>query len=179
MNLHLRGGDPLKYRGDVLILGHFSDIKPLTGTVAHLDWMFNASISNLWKARPDLLDFAGQTLLPTLGKLPFPYLVLMGLGQREAFSGDLRQEIYRMGLQAALGMEARNVGCEGIPVSENMDMSVIDDFFLTSGKLGDKVFDHAALFIPSAELLTEAKTVYTSSEEGIDEAESLSTESTL
>lgn len=164
MNLHLRGGDPLKYRGDVLILGHFSDIRPLTGTVAYLDWMFNASISNLWKAKSSLLDFGGQALLPTLGKLPFPYLVLMGLGRREKFSLDLRQETYRLGLMAALGMEAQRVGFEGIPVSENMDMSVIDDFSLTVGKLGDTSLKNAALFIPSPELLAEARTVYVNSE---------------
>jgi len=177
MNLHLRGGDPLKYRGDVLILGHFSDIKPLTGTVAYLDWMFNASVSNLWKKKSGLLDFGTQTLIPTLGKLPFPYLVLMGLGQQEDFSGDLRQEIYRMGLVAALGMEGHRVGCEGIPVSGILDMSVIDDFSRTAGKLNDDSLENAALFIHSPDLLAEAKTVYTSSDGNEDGAELLPAES--
>ncbi|TNF47324.1 hypothetical protein EP232_03525, partial [bacterium] len=172
MDLHLRGGDPLKYRGDVLILSHFSDIRPLTGTVACLDWTFNASISNLWKARSSLLDFGGQTLLPTQGKFPFPYVVLLGLGRREKFSEDLRQEIYRLGLMAALGMQARRIGCEGVPVSDNMDMSVIDDFSRTVGKLGDTPLKNAALFISSPELLAEARTVYVNSQMDGDATES-------
>lgn len=169
MNLYLRGGDPLKYRGDVLVLGHFSDTKPLAGTVAYLDWMFNASLSNLWKAKPGLLDFGVQTLLPTLGKLPFPYLVLMGLGRKGDLSGDLRKEIYRMGLNAALGMKARKLGCEVIPVSGKMDMSAIDDFALVAGKFGEGSLENASLFVPSPELLTEAKKVYTQME--VDEEE--------
>ncbi len=127
MAVQIRGGNALNYRGDVLLLFHPLDIKPLTGTLALLDWRCNAAVSVLWKKKPDLFKFGQLTMLATQGKVPTETVIMTGLGSGEEFSQDLRKEAYRLAFAAAVKLGGRKVAVEGIPIAGLHDQGVLDD----------------------------------------------------
>lgn len=127
MAVQIRGGDALNYRGDVLLLFHPSDVKPLAGTLGLLDWRCNAAVSVLLKRKPGLFNFGQLTVLATQGKIPTQTVVLTGLGSEEEFSRDLRKEAYRLALEAAAKLGGRKVAIEGIPLGGRHDKGVLDD----------------------------------------------------
>jgi len=132
MAVQIRGGNALNYRGDVLLLFHPSDVKPLTGTLALLDWRCNASVSVLWKKKPDLFKFGQLTVLATQGKVPTQTVVMTGLGTVEEFSRDMRKEAYRLALEAAAKLGGRKIALEGIPLAGLHDKGVLDDLVATA-----------------------------------------------
>jgi hypothetical protein len=133
MAVQIRGGNALNYRGDVLLLFHPSDVKPLAGTLALLDWRCNAAVSVLWKRKPDLFNFGQLTVLATQGKVPTQTVVLTGLGTSEEFGRDMRIEAYRLALEAAAKLEGRKVAVEGIPLAGVHDKGVLDDLVVAAG----------------------------------------------
>lgn len=127
MAVQIRGGDALNYRGDVLLLFHPSDVKPLVGTLALLDWRCNAAVSALLRKKPGLFKFGQLTILATQGKIPTQTVIMTGLGSEEEFSPDLRKEAYRLALEAAAKLGGRKVAVEGIPLAGRHDKGVLDD----------------------------------------------------
>ena len=127
MAIQIRGGNALNYRGDVLLLFHPSDVKPLAGTLALLDWRCNAAVSILWKRKPDLFKFGQLTVLATQGKVPTPTVILTGLGSGEEFGRDLRKEAYRLALDAAVKLGAGKFAVEGIPLAGVHEKGVLSD----------------------------------------------------
>ncbi len=154
MKLHLRGSDPMKFDGDALILGHFDDICPLTGFMGQLDWVLNASISKLWKKRPDLFQFGTITLLATQGKISAFQVLLVGLGSKDKFNREMRREAFTLGFSSAAGIGAEKLAIEAFPVNgdrdRNIDEDLITSFPSTGNALGGKLF----LYVGSPELLT-------------------------
>ena len=153
MAVQIRGGNALNYRGDVLLLFHPSDVKPLTGTLALLDWRCNAAVSVLWKRKPHLFTFGQLTVLATQGKIPTETAILIGLGSGKDFNADLRREAYRLALDAAVRLGGGKVAVEGIPVSGLYDKGVLDDLttaarpFEKNGKLTVSLFSTDKEFI--------------------------------
>ncbi len=133
MAVQIRGGNALNYRGDVLLLFHPSDVKPLAGTLALLDWRCNAAVSVLWKRKPDLFKFGQLTVLATQGKVPTQTVVLTGLGTSEELGRDMRIEAYRLALEAAAKLGGRKVAVEGIPLAGVHDKGVLDDLVVAAG----------------------------------------------
>ena len=127
MTIQIRGGDSLNYRGDVLLLFHPSDVRPLTGTLALLDWRCNAAVSLLWKKKPGLFKFGQLTALATSRKVPTETVILTGLGPAEDFGLDLRREAYRLAIDAAVRLGAEKVAVEGIAIDGIYDRSVLED----------------------------------------------------
>lgn len=132
MAVQIRGGNAMNYRGDFLLLFHTSDIKPLTGTPALLDWRCNSAISALWKRKPDLFKFGQLTVLATQGKVPTRTVILTGLGSGRELDGGLRKEAYRLALEAAVKLGGGKVAVEGILVSDVHDRSILDDLVTVS-----------------------------------------------
>jgi len=155
MTVQIRGGNALNYRGDVLLLFHPADVKPLNGTLALLDWRCNAAISVLWKRKPDLFKFGQLTVLATGGKIPTQTVILTGLGPGENFGPDLRAEAYRLALDAAVKLGGGKVAVEGIPLSGLQDEGVLEDLvaavesFEKRGKLSLSLFSTDKDFILS------------------------------
>ena len=127
MAIQIRGGNALNYRGDALLLFHPSDVRPLTGTLALLDWRCNAVVSILWKRKPDLFRFGQLTILATSNKVPTETVILTGLGDGEDFGLDLRREAYRIALDAAVKLGGGKIAVEGIPIGDVNDKGVLDD----------------------------------------------------
>lgn len=155
MAVQIRGGNALNFRGDALLLFHPSDVKPLTGTLALLDWRCNAAVSLLWKRKPDLFRFGQLTVLATNSKVPTDAVILTGLGSREDFGADLRREAYRLALDAAANMGGGKVAVEGVPLAGVHDRSVLEDLeaaahsYEAGGKLTVSLFSTDKEFIHS------------------------------
>ena len=155
MAIQIRGGNALNYRGDALLLFHPSDVRPLTGTLALLDWRCNAVVSILWKRKPDLFKFGQLTVLATSSKVPTETVILTGLGDGEEFGPDLRREAYRLALDAAVNLGGVKVAVEGVPIGEVNDKGVLDDLaavesqYGKSGKLTVSLFSNDKDFILS------------------------------
>lgn len=155
MAIQIRGGNALNFRGDALLLFHPSDVRPLTGTLALLDWRCNAAVSILWKRKPDLFKFGQLTVLATNNKVPTETVILTGLGDGEEFGLDLRREAYRLALDAAVNVGGGKIAVEGIPIGEVNDMGVLDDLAAAvsphekNGKLAVSLFSNDKDFILS------------------------------
>ena len=128
MRIRTRKGSPLNYKGDLLVVGHFADIRPLTGAAAAMDWRLNASMSALWKAKSDLLDFGTLTLFPSQQKTKFDGVLLVGLGPKEEFTRDLRREAYRLAVTSASGIGIRALAAEGFTVPDGGEDDMMEDF---------------------------------------------------
>lgn len=154
MKLHLRGSDPMNFKGDLLILGHFSSVCPLSGYTGMMDWVLNASISRLWKEKPDLLDFGKVTLLASQGKVSPGQVLLLGLGEQEAFTRRFRKEAYGLGFTSAAGLGARKLALEAFPVKGDRDSNIDEDLLAAYDILGNAVPEVVYLYIDSPEVLT-------------------------
>lgn len=160
MKIQLRGGNPLKYRGDVLVLNHCSDHRPLRGTIGSLDWLFNSALSRLWKWKDSLLDFGQVTLLSTQGKIPPSRVLLVGTGVESELSDDLRREAYRIALKAADGISTGSIALEGISIQGKWDMDVVEDLTRVLEEMTDPAVKQVDLYLPSPELLASARKVF-------------------
>jgi hypothetical protein len=158
MPIQIRGGNALNYRGDILMLFHPSDVKPLAGTLAMLDWRCNAAVSVLWKRKPDLFKFGQLTVLATQGKVPAPTVILTGLGSGEEFSRDLRKEAYRLALDAAGRLEGRKLGVEGIPLAGVHEKGVLDDLAASAAPFEKKWQVNVSLFLTDKEFTLSLRT---------------------
>jgi hypothetical protein len=127
MKIQVRKGNCLDYKGEVIILFHFSDIRPLTGNLALLDWRCNASVSILWKRKQDLLKFGQLTIIATQGKIPTDTVILAGLGAIDTLDRDLRKEACRLALEAALKVGAREVAVDGSSLVSDQEHITADD----------------------------------------------------
>lgn len=117
----------MNFRGDAMLLFHHSDVRPLEGKIALVDWRLNAAVSILWKRKPELLRFGQLTVVATQGKLPSETIILAGLGNTTEFSGDLRREIYRLAIESSLSLGLSRVAVQGVPLSdEDVDLSLED-----------------------------------------------------
>lgn len=127
MKIQLRGRNCLNYRGDIILLFHHSDIRPLTGNLALLDWRCNAAVSILWKRKTDLFKFGQLTILATQGKVPVETVILTGLGTSGGFDKDLRKEACRLALGAAFKVGAVDVAVDGTSLGSGQENQIADD----------------------------------------------------
>ncbi|UCG38927.1 MAG: hypothetical protein JSV00_01450 [bacterium] len=151
MEIQIRGGDCLNYRGDVLLLFHHSDVRPLTGSLALLDWRSNAAVSLLWKKKKELLRFGQLTIIATQGKIPTETVILTGLGPSDEFSADLRREGYRLALEAALKIGAVAMAEDGVPLKKGFDKGVLADLQSALSRTGGAETATVALFVQDKE----------------------------
>jgi hypothetical protein len=81
--------EPLeRVRADLAVAAFFADERPLRGDAGRADWRLLGMLSELLRAGR-LRGAAGEALLvPTLGRLLAPRLLLLGLGDRKAFGAS-------------------------------------------------------------------------------------------
>jgi hypothetical protein len=148
MKVRVRGGNCLDFGGDALLLFHHSDVRPLTGTLALLDWRCNAAVSRLWKRKEDLLRFGQLTILATQGKVRAGTAILTGLGPMEAIDADLRHEALRLAVVAALGVGAKDVAVDGAALRGDGGEDVKEDLRRVLGSVKTGGNFSVALFLP-------------------------------
>ena len=158
MVLRYRSGDILGFEGDLVLLGHFADARPLTGALGRFDWRNCAAVSRLWKAREGMFEFGRLSLVPSQGKIPAGGVLIAGLGRRREFNADLRKEIHRLGLEAAARMRARDVAAEALPAESDGPMNPVDDFGAALEKAGRGSFGSLILYVADPEILPSLRT---------------------
>lgn len=154
MLLRYRGGDILDFRGDLVILGHFCDTKPLTGAIGRFDWRSGAAVSRLWKVRQEMFEFGRLTLVPSQGKIPSAGVLIAGLGPRPSFSRDLRREIHRLSLCAASRMKVGSVAAEALAAEGEPGMDSVEDFVQVLEKDVKGAFQGVVLSVSNPSLLS-------------------------
>ncbi len=125
-------GDILALPGDTLVLGQFGDERPLLRAAGRLDWLLNAALSRLWRARPALFSFGGMAAAVTGGRVPAPRAVVVGLGEKGRFDRERRVEAFRVALRAAAGMGARQLLLEAFPLGDGHLGAVEEDLALAA-----------------------------------------------
>ena len=156
MKIRVRAGNCLSFGGDALLLFHHSDIRPLVGNVALLDWRCNATVSRLWKRKENLLKFGQLTILATQGKVPAGTAILTGLGPVGAFDGDLRKEALRAAFETALNVGARDVAVDGAVLGGDEGEGVAEDIRSVLGSMKIKGTFTLALFFPDKQRMQSA-----------------------
>lgn len=77
-----------KVRTDVLVVGIFSDVRPLRGLAAEIDWIHQGVLSRLILGEK-ISGKVGETiLLATQRKLPTSKVLIQGLGDKRSFNGS-------------------------------------------------------------------------------------------
>lgn len=102
MRVQVRRGSCLDFTGDAVLFFHHSDIRPLEGSLALLDWRCNGIVSRLWKKKRDLMDFGRMSIIAPQGKVPASKALITGLGPAGSLDSDLRKEALRIALSGAL-----------------------------------------------------------------------------
>jgi hypothetical protein len=127
MKIQVRGGNCLSHSADVMLLFHHSDIRPLTGSVALLDWRCNAAVSILWKRKKDLFRFGQLTIVASQGKVPVETVILTGLGASKDLDKDMRREACRLALGAAIKVGAMDIAIDGASLAVGQGKEITDD----------------------------------------------------
>ena len=101
MKILARRGSCLDFAGDAVLFFHHSDIRPLEGALALLDWKCNAAVSRLLKRKKGLLEFGRMSILAPQGKIPAEKALITGLGPYGSLDRDLCAEAVRIALKGA------------------------------------------------------------------------------
>ena len=81
-----------RIRSEILILGFFQDVRPITGYAAEIDWFTNGIISSLIRQNKITGTLGEATLLAT-SKVLTPKILLIGLGQKKEYSYKILQQL--------------------------------------------------------------------------------------
>jgi len=96
-------------RGDLLAVYIWEDVRPLRGAAGLLDWRLCGKVSGLIQSGRLTGGEGEQLLLPSAGRLPWRFVMVMGLGPRVGFSGArFRKALLRL-FTAARGIGVHDV----------------------------------------------------------------------
>jgi hypothetical protein len=96
-------------RGDLLAVHIWSDVRPLAGAAGLVDWRLCGKLSALMQVGRLTGADGEQLLLPTGGRLPWRFAMVMGLGPRAGFSvARFRAAMARLGA-AVRGLDIHEI----------------------------------------------------------------------
>jgi hypothetical protein len=96
-------------RGDLLAVYIWQDVRPLRGAAGLLDWRLCGKLSELIQSGRLTGAEGEQLLLPSGGRLPWRFVMVIGTGTRAAFTGTrFRAAVARL-FTAARGLEVRDL----------------------------------------------------------------------
>jgi hypothetical protein len=84
-----------RMQADLVVVGIFSDDRPLRGGAARVDWRLCGRISALLESGVLTGDRSEAVLMPSPGSLRAPRILLLGLGERRSFRIASAQEVMR------------------------------------------------------------------------------------
>lgn len=84
-----------RIQADILVLGIFSDERPLSGLAGEVDWFACGIVSRLIRGNKVRGALGEQTLLATERKLPAPKVLICGLGERARFDRARLRQVCR------------------------------------------------------------------------------------
>lgn len=104
---------------DLVVVGLFSDDRPLRGGAARVDWRLCGLISSLLM-NGDLTGQCGEAvLMPSPGSLRAPRLLLLGLGERAKFRMASAQDVMRDAAARCLDLALRRLAVAPIGIASD------------------------------------------------------------
>jgi len=116
---------------NLFCLWHFSDEKPLKGITGLIDWRLDAGISQLIMSGKIEGSWGEKVMLGAMNALDGKELLIIGLGQRDAFEQSRMQEAGRLIARTVLDLKLESI-CMSLPGSgmKNLDSVVIAENIL-------------------------------------------------
>ena len=120
MQINVQSGDIASVQADAIVLGLFEGVTAPDGNAGAVDQAMGGALGQLIAAG-DLRGKQGEfTTVHTLGRLPAPRVVVVGLGKQDAFdidkvrslSGDLSRYLRRNHLKSVAIADAAGLGVE-------------------------------------------------------------------
>ncbi len=111
MKILAQQGDLAQWEADAIIVTIVEGTKPLTGAALSVDKALKGMISQeLQAAHPRFKGKLADTLvLPTYGKLPAAYVILVGLGKPEEIKGQSLRRASAAAIRAAKKLKVKSV----------------------------------------------------------------------
>ncbi len=106
---------------DVLVIGFFSDERPLKGSAGLIDWRLNGMLSRLLAERKLTGDWKETTLIPTQGRIMSRMILLFGLGEVREYSSLRARGLCAQLLETLKKLDALNV-CLSLPYEESYNV---------------------------------------------------------
>ncbi len=124
-----------RIRSEILILGFFQDVRPLSGYSAEIDWFTNGAISSLI-LKNKIRGTLGEATLLATSKIATPKILLVGLGQKKDYSYKILQQLSTHVLEILTRLKVREAIAELWGQEEcSLDLVCCLDVFLP-GYLG-------------------------------------------
>jgi len=81
-----------RVHSEILVLGFFQDVRPISGYAAEIDWFTNGMISSLIQENK-ISGVLGEATLLATSKVLTPKILLVGLGQKRDYSYKILQQL--------------------------------------------------------------------------------------
>lgn len=81
-----------RVRSEILVLGYFQDVRPITGYAGEVDWFTNGTLSGL-VLQNKINGVLGETTLLATSKVLTPKILLIGLGQKKDYNYKILQQL--------------------------------------------------------------------------------------
>ena len=110
MKIALEIGDLTQYKADAVVVNLFEGVTQPGGGTGAVDQALNGLISEELKQGQAFTGKLGETLvLPTGGKIPARYVVIVGLGKSEKFKGHAIRRASAAAIRACLKLKVKTV----------------------------------------------------------------------
>jgi len=100
-----------RIRSEILILGFFQDVRPLSGYAAEIDWFTSGAISSLI-LKNKIRGTLGEATLLATSKIVTPKILLVGLGQKKDYSYKILQQLSTHVLEILARLKVREAIAE-------------------------------------------------------------------
>ena len=100
-----------RIRSEILILGFFQDVRPISGYAAEIDWFTNGTISSLI-LKDKIRGALGEATLLATSKVVTPKILLVGLGQKKDYSYKILQQLSTHVLEILARLKVREAIAE-------------------------------------------------------------------
>ncbi|HEY5649768.1 MAG TPA: M17 family peptidase N-terminal domain-containing protein [Nitrospiria bacterium] len=102
----------VKIQAEILAVGIFSDVRPLTGFSALVDWYHNGAISHLILSGKINGTLRERTLIASHPKFFSPKIMVVGLGSHQRLSESTLRGIYPFVFRTLATLNAQDIAVE-------------------------------------------------------------------
>lgn len=112
--------------GDVIVVPIWTNVRPLRGTAGLVDWRLCGKVSQVIR-EGRLSGALGEKLLLVTNRLRWRRVLIVGLGETDAFTSDTSRAAIDFSLQALHGIGSSNIAI-ALP-GRDMDLVATDEAF--------------------------------------------------
>ncbi|WP_339061254.1 M17 family peptidase N-terminal domain-containing protein [Tepidibacillus marianensis] len=109
MKIDFTSQDVTTLKTELIVVGQYQDDTKPQGKLAEIDQALQGAVSDL-VFQGDITGKAKETvLIHTLGKLPTPRVLVIGLGQHEDFDQDMVREVAAIAVKQGMKMKVKRM----------------------------------------------------------------------